>query len=353
MGSYAAANPDDFQKLTAAVIDQTSGKNEPLEVHTMLDPNFEAPPKNYLVDGLLEPGDAVLLAGMWGAGKSNLALALSTAVMDPDENTFLGRSVMQHGPVLYLDQENSLVQLRSRVQLLMAGRPLPSPEMFVASTARPLSLSNTRERAGIMGLVDQYNPVLVVLDSYVAFLGGADENGAGEMRRVFNEGVRPMADTGAAVLILDHTTKSWTGKEHPNIAARGSGDKGAASDRIWTLAEVDPYERLLKLRFGRSRNDRFVPDIGLQEHWSDDKLYYTVEDVPDDGPDFRPLVDALLERDGCADKGELAVLVAKSRSAGLRLIDRAEKAGVVRFEPHPEHRQKTLVLLEPELAMAV
>lgn len=318
----------------------------PLEVTTLLDPNFVVKPKDYIVEGLLEPGDAVLLTGMWGAGKSTFALALGLAVANPRQDTFLGMDVLKHGVVLYADQENPADEMAGRVRRLMGDGVYPAQDQFVLSSARPLSLQNPDDRTRLFATVDTLGPTLVVLDSYVGWLGDVDQNAPGDMRRVFNEGIYPILQRGVAVVILEHPPKSHTSNASPNTSFRGSGDKGASSGRLWQLDSRDPVEATRTLSFGRASYDRFMRPVGYREVWTESGLSLVLEDLPEGEEDFSEVVEALRRAGGPVGKGQLARTINRHETQGMRRVDKAEAAGVVRFEADPHHSQRVLVALE-------
>jgi hypothetical protein len=103
----------------------------------------------------------------------------------------------------------------------------------------------------------------------VAFLGGADENSATDMRRFMNR-ARRLADLGACVIDIHHDGKGENAKDF-----RGSSDFKAAVDQAFhvTNGSADPGKldrlrlRCFKSRFGLSGNlvylyaeGRFVRD---------------------------------------------------------------------------------------------
>lgn len=179
---------------------------------------------DWLVEDLVAKGDLTLLIGEPGVGKSWLSMAIAVAVAESHAE-WLGRMIHADTPrVLYVDEEN--------------------PEGLVLRRLRKLGLTNmgaenTRflHRQGIRLdrkpelLLDEaldWGPSLIVLDSLTRMHTG-DENNAGEVAKLFNDGINPLArETGATVLLLHHVTKTESTSSFAR--ARGSGDISASVD---------------------------------------------------------------------------------------------------------------------------
>lgn len=179
---------------------------------------------DWLVDKLIHKGDLTMMIGEPGVGKSWLAMSLAVAVAE-EHSTWLGRSLRTPaGRVLYVDEEN--------------------PEALVPYRLRKLGLSDSGSqnirylhRQGVRldkypdRLLDEaldWEPTLIVLDSLTR-LHTRDENHAGEVAGLFNDGINPLArETGATTVVLHHVNK---GDSPSSFArARGSGDLSASID---------------------------------------------------------------------------------------------------------------------------
>ena len=190
-------------------------------------------PVDWMVENLLAKGDLALLIGEPGVGKSWLSMALAVAVAE-QQGSWLGRLIATDTPrVLYVDEEN--------------------PEGLVIRRLRKLGLTSVGEenirflhRQGIRLdrkpelLLDEaldWGPSLIVLDSLTRMHTG-DENNAGEVARLFNDGINPLArETGATTLLLHHVTKTESSSSFAR--ARGSGDISASVDSGLDVRSTD------------------------------------------------------------------------------------------------------------------
>lgn len=187
----------------------------------------------WLVDGLIPSQGLTIIAGEAGAGKTWLALMLARALMFG--NDFLGRQTLS-ARVIYLDRENPLSLVRSRLQVLFGG-----PSAF-----RPWGLwcQDEPPMIGDPRLLNfaQQEPVLIV-DSMIRF-HTADENSATQMAPVMAS-LRELATAGASIVVLHHKSKGDTS------AYRGSSDIVAGADAAFALARRDGQLELrtIKNRF--------------------------------------------------------------------------------------------------------
>lgn len=202
-----------------------------------LDLTKPPPPPQWLVEGLVSLGDVTLLAGPSGIGKSWLTMALSIATAD-NHQQFIGHDVKAHGPVLYIDQENPSDVIYNRMNRLGLKNK---------QNIRYLWNANIRLDRNPDELLDEvldYRPKLIVLDSLTR-IHTQDENSAGAMATLFNEGIQPLArESGAAVLLIHHNNKMG--------APRGSGDIEASVDAVMHVESLE-IPGTFRMRQGKSR----------------------------------------------------------------------------------------------------
>lgn len=188
-----------------------------------LDLTKDPTPFEWMVDNWICRGDVTLLVGEPNVGKSFISMALAIAVAE-GKDEFLGEKLYSHGKVLYIDEENPEDVVFHRLSSL----GLTSTGM---SNIHYYHRQHIRLDRGIDNLLDDalvIQPKLIVVDSLTR-VHTQDENNAGAMNVLFNDGIIPLArETGAAVLVLHHTNKSESTSSYTRT--RGSSDIGAAID---------------------------------------------------------------------------------------------------------------------------
>ena len=184
-----------------------------------------------VIDGGLEPdeadfltrtdGRALLYAGKMhmlqaepSSGKSWLALAAAMEVLDAG------------GSVVYLDYEDAAKGILGRL-LALGADPDAVRERF--RYAQIVGGFGAPERTELFALLDDLNADLVVIDGVAEALtrDGLSEDSATDYVSWIEKLPRPIAKTGAAVLLLDHVAKD---PEARGRWARGTGAKLGAID---------------------------------------------------------------------------------------------------------------------------
>jgi len=174
----------------------------------------EFPPQQFLVDGLIPAGQLVMLGGRGKAGKSWLVLQLIAAV---DRGImFLGKPT-KRGRVLYLALEDGRRRMNQRPKIL---RWQPSPAVDISF--RVANFDHGGEGlAHIRQAIADKRYDLVVIDTLIKTLSAAaDENSNTEMAAICNELADMAHDSGAAIVIVHHTSKVKT--ENPFDNLRGA-----------------------------------------------------------------------------------------------------------------------------------
>jgi hypothetical protein len=197
---------------------------EPKRTYPRLDLTQEIPPTDWLIEDLLVGSEATVLSADSGVGKSFFSMAAALAVSGGDE-TFLGLPIHRHGPVLYVDEENSAQLVLARLHALGFDPAKHSSLEYLWYAGVDLVGEPSRLLEEALDL----EPALVVLDSLSRVGMGVDENSNTDMTKLLRQGIVPLArETGAAVLVLHHTPKDGTG-------SRGAGAIKAAVDQELSL----------------------------------------------------------------------------------------------------------------------
>lgn len=188
------------------------------DVTALLEGDLEAEEPDFLRrdDGraLFYAGKMHVLHAEPSAGKSWLALLASLEVLA------LG------GAVLYLDYEDTSTGILGRI-LALGADPSAVQERF--AYVQPAGAFGPPERVVLDRILARLNPDLVVIDGVAEALArdGLSEDKAADVVSWIERLPRPMARTGAAVVMLDHVAKD---RERQGRYARGSGAKLASVD---------------------------------------------------------------------------------------------------------------------------
>lgn len=199
-------------------------------VYDALDLTQPAPPTDWLADGFIARGDVNIFIGEPGLGKSWLLMDLAVAAANGGRS-WLGREL--HLPpgakILYVDEENPEDVVRTRLEQL-GLTPATAPQI------RYLHHQGVRLDRRPEKLLDEayaFEPDIVMLDSFTR-LHTEDENNAGAVSKIFNDGIMPLSrDVGATVFLLHHVNKSEGNSSFGR--SRGSGDLTASPDAAFDV----------------------------------------------------------------------------------------------------------------------
>lgn len=184
----------------------------------------------YRVDPLLPLGEATILYGDGGAGKSTIAAALGVSVQT-------GAAVIEgwiprKAPVLYLDWEAGRHSLNRRVRGVAAGANLPEVvQLDYRNCRRSGPLHSFAE--SLAATIDREGYGLVIVDSVGMAAGiGSDGGDANESAlRLF----MAIGYLGTTVLAIDHVAKADVADERVKSRPYGSIYKGNLARATWEL----------------------------------------------------------------------------------------------------------------------
>ena len=178
-----------------------------------------APDAQYIIKGLLAPGDLGLLIGPPASGKTTVGPRIAWAIAT-------GEPLLGHrtagGPVLWCAAEDFVGALRRFIALRQETGEVPPIAMatgFDLSGERGLPCA-----AAVAEAADRVNARLVVIDTLAAGFHGLDENDLGSMSRAVAT-LRSIASDRRAVLALHHTPRNGT-------TPRGHGALEGSADLI-------------------------------------------------------------------------------------------------------------------------
>jgi RecA-family ATPase len=202
------------------------------------------PPIRWLVEGVMESKNLVMLAGApktaksWFAIELGLAVATGGALFGDPLMTGTGES----GSVLFFFLEDGPHNIYARVCSLAKTRGVRNPadlDLFFRFGGG-LNMMNRSEALQLAEAIKCGIPKLdlIVFDPFRNLHHG-DENDSADIIQVM-ENLRHIRDvTGAAVLVIHHTRKpSANDKANPGMALRGSGAIFGAVDGLIAMSSI-------------------------------------------------------------------------------------------------------------------
>lgn len=301
-------------------------------------------------------GTALLYAGKMhtfqaepSSGKSWLALAAVVEVL------------AFGGSAIYLDFEDTPTGILRRLMQLGASRDDVRERVRYV---RPLGRFGAAERLELDRILDDVNPDIVVIDGVGEALArnGLSEDKADDVLTWFEMLPRPIANRGAAVLMIDHVAKD---PEHRGRWARGSGAKlGAVDGAVYQVKVIVPFSRhragVVKLIVAKDRPggvgaiSETAAVVNIEPHGAGERVIVTFDpDKAETSPQdtFKPtiLMGKVAE--------ELATATVPLTATALANIVRSAKPKMVReaiarliaegYVEQAPGKTKTLTLVKP------
>ena len=263
----------DQTALEKLIVDQISFEESKdiMSIKELMETETE---REYLIPDVLPHPSVVLIYGAGGDGKSMSAWALAKHIATGKPFVVRGNHVpVQQGPVVLLNGDQPLVQLKEQLQEV--DFPITKDSMIQTDW-------QLQRYAQFIKLMKKHQPKLVVIDSLIGCSGGRafDENKSDFATPLYwltkNNGVLFPKTT---ILIVHHANK--------NGGFRGTSAIRDAVDETWALRKptdeergvVGAYSRLITIE--KSRSGRMGTQLVMQMQ---DDLSFTISD-------FTPEVD--------------------------------------------------------------
>ena len=325
------------------------------------------PPPSWLVDSFWVQGSHGIIAGEPKTYKSTLAtdLCISVASGEP----FLGGfDVNDPGPVVYVQEENSVWDVYDRIRKithskgLLEGRVKQSgrdieitlpPELPMTFLNRyGFNFMEPEDRDYLEEHVQKVQPRLIMFDPLYLMLGSADENSAKELRPVLSWLLQLSNRYSCAVVIIHHWNKSgassrggqrmlgsttlhgWIDSALYLSIPDGNGDadsEQSAGPSVQVEREFRsfPYQRSLSLSFTMAEPGRlgYEPQLSIvQDQFEELKIFL------------------LAGRDQSATLRDIMDRFGMSRAKATRLTDSAFRKGMVTVEGGGRGKPKVITL---------
>jgi hypothetical protein len=168
------------------------------------------PPKESLIEGLLNRRDIVAFAGRRRHGKTTFLSGLATAASMPLPE-FLGYSIPKALRVLVFFLEDDAEEIQTKLRVLMdggssAGRLAVYTREDFQQAAIPVDLSTSSFRDHVIQICKLHRPDIVVFDN-LAHLVGADYSNPKKIHELMTFVYKTTSASNAAVIIAAHPRK--------------------------------------------------------------------------------------------------------------------------------------------------
>ncbi len=234
-------------------------------------------PDEWIVEGLIEAGDQVMIAGNPKAGKSLIASQLSIAVASGGK--FLSWNIPQPRRVLYVNLELRRKRFGKRLIAQIGG--VDSLErcsnLHTVNELRTIDIRNRNCIDEFAALVKSLQIELIVWD-VLARMHNAEENDNPEMRKVMHA-IR-VASADRAHVVLHHARKPANGQENVNMGAagmRGASSIHGEADLIMSLHVRSGQGARYSLKFSARNIEE--PDEMLLDRDPTTLLFYQADEA--------------------------------------------------------------------------
>lgn len=180
-------------------------------------------PPTPLIEGVLDVGSMVILAGQFGSFKTFLTLDWACSIATGE--SWLGHDVVTSGTVLYVAAEGaSGIKLRVNAWEERAGVRVPDDKLYVLDI--PVNLGNDDQCSALLRIAQQVGAKLVIFDTLHRCTAGLGENESSDMGRITLVADALREHAGAATLFVHHTG-------HGGTRSRGASSIEDDADCVW------------------------------------------------------------------------------------------------------------------------
>ncbi len=222
--------------------------------------------KPFVIDGLLRETETANVIAASKFGKTFLAISLALAVAT--DRDWLNQFAVNPGPVLYIDCELHHQTFAKRIRDVAHAMGIKPQEW---STALEV-LSMRGQLLDIFTLAPFFHAIprgkyrVIILDAlYRLIPEGIDENSNADMTRIYNAVDAYGEATGAAFVIIHHSSKGGQGEKSTTDVGAGAGAIARAADTHFILR---PHESEDDAAVMDAKARSFAPMAPMSIRWT-------------------------------------------------------------------------------------
>jgi len=178
----------------------------------------QAPP-DWIIQDVIAAGNVVVVVGEPGSKKTWLLLDAGVCVASGEP--WLGKPTKQM-TVLLIDEESGVNRLNRRLGAIMKAHDADERLPLAYACMSGLSLLENDAADRLVHYIQTAGAGFVVIDALADVMLGGDENAVKDVQRVFYNLRRAAERTGAAIVVIHHTSKA--GNYRGSSAIKGAVD---------------------------------------------------------------------------------------------------------------------------------
>lgn len=262
-------SPENFDKIKGSKpetkLSDTSNFN-PLSMLELM--AYETPEEEWLIQNLIQPKKIIILAGASGTFKSWLEIYMACAV--GLGTPFVDMFPTKKNAVLFIDRENSLPELKKRVEMIGKGMGIENydlPVFFLSE--QPVKLDNPLGTHYLEKFVNDNHIKLIICDTYRRLVS-YEENDANKVSMFFTDILKPLCErTGVSFLFIHHHKKGKAEGDERDLI-RGSSDFVNFVDGVLQVSRVAD---LLTVKQTKSRGAKELSPFSLRIETDEDTYF--------------------------------------------------------------------------------
>jgi len=205
--------------------------------------------KDFVIDEVFYPNTVNCLVSEFSSFKS--ILAIYTAICISNGTEWFGYKTTK-GNVLIIDNENSIQQMQSRYNSLIAGMGFKAEDMNIFYLIREGKLTDDNYLEYVVDFIKTHNIKFIIIDTMIRSQNGLKENDASDMSLLYDRFCKLIIND-SAVLFLHHMNKQGKFRGSTDILGMcdsefeinrpvKQGPKFVLTNEKNRMGEIDPIE---------------------------------------------------------------------------------------------------------------